>query len=53
VNVGFCQTIVESVAGLEFLKEHVNREAVVLTRTLVESNGASKKPMVRVVTVNC
>lgn len=53
MNVGFCQIIVESVAGLEFLKEHVNGEAVVLIRTLVESIGASKKPMVRAVTVNC
>ena len=43
MNVGFCQTSVESVAGQEFLKKHANREAVVLIRTLLESNGASKK----------
>jgi len=52
VNVGFCQTSVGSVAGLEFLKRHVKREAVVLIRTLVESNGASEKPMVSAVTIN-
>jgi len=41
------------VAGLEFLKKNVNRGAVALIRTVVESNGASEKPMVSAATVNC